>query len=211
MDKKARIFLIRHGQPEQHCGKIILGQYDTPLSEIGKSEAETAAEKLAGEGARIKRIYTSDLKRAIQTAEIIAEKFGNVPVFQVAAFREVAMGEWDGVLIEDIKAKFPEEYARRGEDIINYRIPGGENFFDLNSRVIKAFHRIIKEDFQEADEDPGDLVIVAHIGVLSVLNDKFMNKNTGDSFLEIDFPTGSVTVYDVCDWRGDCRIQAAVS
>ena len=205
MDDRTRIFLIRHGQPEQHCGKIILGQYDTPLSETGEGEARQAAEKLLSEGARIKRIYSSNLLRAMQTAEIISGKLGIVPIIPIVPFREMAMGKWDGELIEDIKAKFPEEFARRGEDIRNYRIPGGENFHDLSERVLKEFHRIKKEDFQDAKEDPGDFVIVAHIGVLSVIIDDLKNRNTGDSFLDMDFPTGSVTVYDIPDWddKGD--------
>jgi probable phosphoglycerate mutase len=205
MNNRARIFLIRHGQPEQHCDKIILGQYDTPLSDRGKDEAWLAAEKLGREGVNLKRIYSSNLKRAMQTAEIIAKKFGDIPVIPNMFFREMAMGEWDGVLIEEIKTKFPEEYKRRGEDMRNYRIPGGENFFDLNDRVIREFQRILKEDFQGAKEDPGDLVIVAHLGVLSVLNDNYWKRNPGDSFLEGHVSTGSITVYDAGNWPRGCK------
>jgi probable phosphoglycerate mutase len=200
MNKKVRIFLIRHGIPTQHCGKIILGQYDPPLSEQGRDEAGLAADKLVSEGAIVKRIYSSDLVRAVGTAEIIADRLGDVPVVPVIPFREMSMGEWDGELIEDIKAKFPEEFAKRGADICNYRIPGGEDFHDLRNRVIKEFYRIYKEAFQGAGEDPGDLVIVAHMGVLSVICDEMFGRKTGDSFLEGRFLTGSVTTVDVPDW-----------
>jgi broad specificity phosphatase PhoE len=210
MNNKTRVFLIRHGQPEQHCGKIILGQYDTPLSEPGKDEAGSAAEKLMSEDARVKRIYSSDLKRAMQTAEIIAEKLGDVPIIPVIPFREMSMGLWDGELIEDIKTKFPEEYAKRGEDIRNYKIPGGENFFDLDSRVMREFRRILSEEFPDVKEDPGDLVIVAHVGVISVLNDNFMNRTPGDSFLDKHVPTGSVSVYDISEWPMSCSLEAGL-
>ena len=244
MDKKTRIFLIRHGQPQQHEGKIFLGQYDPELSERGKDEAGRAAEKMEkmmriflirhgkskwykggvylGENrvvsrkgkirvaaaadelieckALIKRIYSSDLLRAMQTAEIIAEKIGGVPIVPDILFREMAMGDWDGELIEDIKAKFPEEYKKRGEDLRNYRVPGGENFYDLKGRVVREFHRILREDFLDAEDDPGDLVIVAHLGVLSALNEELLRDAPGGDLYYRHFPTGSVTVYDVPEW-----------
>ena len=192
---KIRIFLIRHGQPRQHSGKIFLGQADVPLSEPGREEASAAADDLIRQNAGPKQIYTSDLARARETAEIIAEKLG-VPVVQDILFREMAMGAWDGELIEDIKAKFPEEYAKRGDDPREYRTPGGENFYDLRSRVLREFHRIFSEDFRDS---AGDLVIVAHLGVLVSLSEELLS-DPPDSYSGRKFPTGSVTVYDAPDW-----------
>jgi broad specificity phosphatase PhoE len=182
-----RVFLVRHGQPEQHSGKIFLGQADVPLSDIGRKEAKAAGERLAELGARPVRLYASDLSRAFETAEIIAKNL-NVPVEADKLFREMAMGSWDGELIEDIRRKFPEEYAKRGEDTRNYRIPGGENFYDLRSRVAREFYRILVEETK-----PGqDIVIVAHLGVIVSLSEElgFAEQGAGNSIL---FPTGSVT------------------
>ena len=201
---KTRIFLVRHGQPEQHSGKIFLGQADVPLSDLGKREAEMAGERLVKLGAQLKRIYSSDLARAMETADIIAGNFDDVPVIPDKLLREMAMGIWDGELIEDIKVKFPEEYAKRGEDIRNYRTPGGENFYELHGRVTREFHRIFSEDFRSADQtsvgSPGDLVIVAHLGVLTVLSEELFSEAAGDGIGRRNFATGSVTVFDVPDW-----------
>ena len=191
-----RIFLIRHGQPVQHSGKIFLGHSDVPLSEQGKKEAGEAADELIRLGAKINCIYTSDLARAKETADIIGERLGGLPVVPDILFREMAMGAWDGELIEDIKAKFPEEYARRGEDLRNYRIPGGENFYDLKGRVTREFHRILREEIAETD-----LVIVAHFGVLVALAEEITM--TADENRYYSFPTGSVTVFEAPDWIGD--------
>ena len=150
-----RIFLVRHGQPVQHSGKIFLGQSDIPLSERGKGEAEMAGDRLLSLGARPKRIYASDLSRAMETAGIIAGKLGGVPVIPDILFREMAMGTWDGELVDDIRKKFPEEFEKRGDDLRNYRTPGGENFYDLHSRVTREFHRIFKEDFRGFGEEDG--------------------------------------------------------
>jgi Fructose-2,6-bisphosphatase len=199
MKNNTRIFLIRHGQPEQHGGKIFLGQADVPLSDLGKTEARDAGKRLVSENARLKKIYASDLIRAKETADIIAETLGGIPVVPDILFREMAMGSWDGELIEDIKNKFPEEYTKRGNDLRNYRTPGGENFYDLRGRVTREFHRICKEDFRGAEEDPGDLVIVAHLGVLTVLSEEIMNTENFEETRR-SFPTGSVTKYEIPEW-----------
>jgi len=202
-----RIFLVRHGQPMQHSGRIFLGQTDIPLSERGKQEAAAAADRLLELHARLKRVYTSDLARAKETADIISERFGGLPVVTDLLFREMAMGTWDGELVEDIKAKFPEEYEKRGYDLCNYRIPGGENFYDLRGRVTREFYRIFAEDFSGvgsksasgADNGSGDLLIVAHHGVIISLFEELHSEPAGNGF-GIDCPTGSVTVIDAPDW-----------
>ena len=194
-----RIFLVRHGQPRQHSDKIFLGQADVPLSEHGKREAALASEKLLSFGAHPKRLYTSDLARAKETADIIAERLGGVPVIPDKLLREMAMGTWDGELIEDIKAKFPDEYEKRGEDIRNYRTPGGENFYDLHGRVTREFHRIFAEDFRDAKNDPGDLVLVAHLGVLTILLEELRPETPGESMFR-NFATGSVTMIETPEW-----------
>jgi probable phosphoglycerate mutase len=198
-----RIFLVRHGQPVQHGGKIFLGQADIPLSDVGKREAAAAAGRLIRFSARPERIYSSDLLRARETADIIAEKL-DVPVVPDKLFREMAMGSWDGELIEDIKNKFPEEYAKRGDDLRNYRVPGGENFYDLRGRVLREFHRIFAEDFPVAQrvgtgEFKNDLIIVAHLGVLTVLAEELLADRPGDSGFR-SFATGSVTMLEAPNW-----------
>jgi len=196
--RATRIFLIRHGEPVQGQGKIFLGQFDVPLSEEGKRQALLAGKSLALKKANPKRIYTSDLLRARETADIIAEQLG-APVEPDKLFREMAMGIWDGELIEDIKAKFPGEYARRGDDLRNYRVPGGENFYDLHGRVTREFYRIFEEDIRKGGEDPGDIVIVAHLGVLNALAEEFQRDSSGP-FNSQYYNNGEVAVFAVPDW-----------
>ncbi|MDR3364334.1 MAG: histidine phosphatase family protein [Clostridiales Family XIII bacterium] len=194
-----RIFLVRHGQPVQHSGKIFLGQADVPLSERGKGEAAAAGDELLRLGARPKRVYASDLARAKETADIIAQRLGGIPVLPGKLLREMAMGSWDGELIEEIREKFPAEYAKRGDDLKNYRTPGGENFYDLRGRVIREFHRILSEDFRAAGGDPGDLVIVAHLGVIDVLSEE-IHADGGEGGAGRNCATGSVTMLETPEW-----------
>ena len=200
-----RIFLVRHGQVQQNAGSIYLGQADIPLSAVGRIEAASAGEKLLEYEAKPKRIYTSDLERAKETADIISKTLGGFPVIPDKLFREMAMGTWDGELVEDIKAKFPTEYEKRGDDLRNYRTPGGENFYDLSSRVTREFHRIFAEDFvcsvdslnDNLCQDPGDLVIVAHLGVITALLEELMPERQN---IREQTTTGSVTVFQAPEW-----------
>jgi len=212
-----RIFLVRHGQPEQHGGKIFLGQADVPLSEQGRCEAARAGAELLRLGARARRVYTSDLARARQTAQIVAAALGGggaaggLPVVPDKLFRELDMGAWDGELIGEIKAKFPEEYARRGEDLRNYRVPGGENFYDLRGRVLREFYRIWHEETRDAapckaevggaagSEGKADLILVAHMGVIRALAAELYQEDE-DWAYGLRLPTGSVTAIDAPAW-----------
>ena len=193
----ARIFLVRHGQAEQHTGKIFLGQTDLTLSETGRLEAAVAGDRLLEYDAHPRQIYTSDLARAKETADIIAKKLGGPPVIPDTLLREMAMGTWDGELIDDIKAKFPEEYSKRGNDLRNYRIPGGENFYDLYGRVTREFYRIFALEFSADSNMDGDLVLVAHLGVIHALLEELGEIERGQRH---NIPTGSVTVLDAPDW-----------
>jgi len=188
-----RLFLIRHGEPRRHSDRIFLGQTDVPLSERGRGEAAVAGDELARLGCQPGRIYSSDLLRARETAEIIAARFGDTPIVDVAAFRELNMGEWDGELIEDIRQRFPDEYLKRGEDILNYRVPGGENFHDLRRRVTGEFQRVLREEFIPALRAGGssNLVIVSHMGVIHTLIAELTREDM-NTVMRLRRPTGSV-------------------
>ena len=203
-DKKTRIVLIRHGEPLQHSGRIFLGQADIVLSEKGKQEAKTAAEKLIEINVETETIYTSDLLRAKETADIISKINNNVSVKEDKLFREMDLGLWDGELIEEIKEKFPEAYEKRGADILNYRIPGGENFFDLKTRVTKEFWRLFTGEFADSCSrgKSKDFVLVAHLGVISSLVSE-ITLDDESAFGRGSYPTGSVTVIDAPDWMED--------
>ena len=189
----ARLFLVRHGEPRQHSDRIFLGQTDIPLSDRGREQAAAAGEELARLDCRPDRVYSSDLLRARETAEIISARLGGAPIVDVAAFRELDMGAWDGELIENIRQRFPDEYIKRGNDILNYRVPGGENFNDLRGRVVREFNRILHEEFlpaRRADGSP-DLVAVSHLGVIHALIAELTREDMND-VIRRRWPTGTV-------------------
>lgn len=166
--KKRRLFLIRHGHPQKHREKIFLGQTDVELSSQGFSDAENAGKRLREIMPAVTKIYTSDLKRARQTADIIGQELqqdGTVKeIIYVPEFREMNLGSWDGLYISEIKKRFPKEYEERGVNLLSFKIDqNSENYYDLGYRVMKKLNKILEE------EEEKDIIIVAHAGVIAVI------------------------------------------
>ena len=181
-----RFILVRHGQIKQHREKIFLGQTDVPLSEKGKEQAEAAGKALARENTDTDRIYTSDLSRAFETAMIVAEAAGISNVRKVPGFREMALGEWDGKYISEIKEKYPEAYERRGKDILKFKFGNNsENFYDLRYRVLKTLKAVLKEENALPDRNR-DILIVAHKGVIQMIACALTGRNEEDRWPEIE-------------------------
>lgn len=204
-----RFFLIRHGEIRQHKEKIFLGQTDVPLSERGREQAEKAAEELIRNGVAVSRIYSSDLSRARETAEIIRERLNKtgknsghenitdseIKLIPVQRLREMSLGEWDGCYISEIKERYPEEYQKRGENLLAYKFGNdGENFYDLQYRAMKGFQSILKKE-QEAGDDCGDIVIVSHSGVINVILSVLLQNELADQ-IRNPIPNGSMVLVD---------------
>lgn len=185
--KGKRLFLVRHGEIQQHKEKIFLGQTDVPLSEIGRVQAREAAEELLRSKADPLHIYASDLLRASETAEIIRDRLmeekreKNVTITLENRLREMSLGKWDGCFIREIMERYPEEYKKRGENLLTYKFDhDSENFYDLQYRAVKGLRRILKQERTTADgsqrlDEARDLVIVSHWGVINVILCRLLN------------------------------------
>lgn len=168
------IYIIRHGQisPGDQVRRYI-GQLDVPLSAEGVRQAQLLSKVLAGKN--ITTIFCSDLLRSVATAGIIAR---NIPVRPVVRtdIREIAMGEWEGKAFTEIQQTYPEEYQRRGQNLADYRVPGGESFRDGQARVVAAF-----ADMLAVSE--GDILIVGHAGINRLLFCSVLGIPVANSFL----------------------------
>lgn len=108
MPTTTHVLLIRHGQSEGNAERRFGGHSATPLSARGHQQALATAEALASES--ISAIYSSDLRRAIETAQPLA-KLKGLPVETSDAFRERSVGVMEGLTFEDAAEKHPEQYA----------------------------------------------------------------------------------------------------
>jgi broad specificity phosphatase PhoE len=134
-----RFCLVRHGQTDWNLEGRFQGQSDTPLNQTGRAEAQSLAEQLRGQS--FKAIFTSDLMRAIETAEIIAAMLG-LPVSPEPRLREINQGEWEGQFVEDIKARSAENWDQRTIDPANFHPPGGESVVEVAERTQAAMSNI---------------------------------------------------------------------
>ena len=102
-----KLYLIRHGQSAGNVEGRFGGHGPTPLSDLGRRQAECTAKALAKEG--VSSIYASDLLRAVQTAEPLAALI-NVPINTTPAFRERHVGVLEGLTFDESKQEFPKDY-----------------------------------------------------------------------------------------------------
>ncbi len=149
------LLLIRHGETDWNRGGRFQGHADPPLNETGREQARALAQELAD--AQIDVVYTSDLARARQTAEIVAAAIGT-DVVASRELREIDVGEWQGLTWPEIEERFPEG-ARNWHDQ-GHGWDTGETYEQLGERILKALRRIA------ADHPAQRVLVVGHGGTI---------------------------------------------
>ena len=155
-----RLLLIRHGETKLNSTQRYWGRTDVELSVDGFRQAEKLRDRLSGE--RIDAIYSSDLKRALETAKLIASRH-HTDIIACAELREIDFGKIEGLNYEEICQLYPEVAKSWIERDPKPKYPGGESRDDFDNRVTKFFDRLKNHKEQET------IVIVAHSGVLRTL------------------------------------------
>lgn len=155
-----RLLLARHGQTDWNETHRFQGQADTPLNETGLAQATALGKRLAGEP--IEQIYSSDLQRALITAQAVAGAH-DCPITAEPRLREMSFGAWEGLTYQQIESQHPEILQRWQDDMLTVTPPGGENLLEVAERVASAVAEILSAH-------PGQRVLlVAHGGPLQVL------------------------------------------
>jgi broad specificity phosphatase PhoE len=148
---------VRHGESIWNFEHRIQGQSDPPLSEGGRRQAERLAGRLHGRA--IAGFYSSDLKRALETAEVLAAATGVNPV-PMRQLREIYLGEWEGLRTEELAQRFPEAWRAWTAEPDWDLVPGGEGGARFESRVAAAMDELF------ALHHEGDVLVVTHGGVI---------------------------------------------
>lgn len=147
------LWLVRHGQTNWNIDGRIQGQSDVPLNETGRSQAQALTEKL--KDVPFVAVYSSDLERARETAEIIAAAHG-LAVQIDARLREVKQGEWEGLSLADIRERYDWQYRHNQSYSPDFRPPGGESAREVAERVQAAIEDIHKK------HPEGAVLVVSH-------------------------------------------------
>ena len=156
-----KIYLVRHGQTDYNLKNLLQGSTDNPLNSTGREQAQQLADLL--QDIPFEVIYSSPLKRALETAQIIREKNrGHPPIVLDERLREIDMGDWEGKYFPQVLEENREFFERVKEDPFQYAPPGGETFTQFVRRL-ESFLEDLKSKNHET------ILIVAHQMVNSVL------------------------------------------
>jgi len=160
MPPATHLYLIRHGQSAGNAEGRFGGHGPTPLSDLGRQQAEKTAKVLAKEG--IHAIYSSDLIRAVQTAEPLAERL-NLPIHKSEAFRERHVGVLEGLTFDESKQQFPNDYYALINRNIHHVITEGESYRHLLRRITGELRNILRNHNRQR------IAIFSHTGAICFL------------------------------------------
>lgn len=138
--KHAELWLVRHGQTDWNIQRRFQGHTDIPLNAAGIAQARDLAATL--NGSQISAVYSSDLNRALQTADILAEG-RNIPVIQDKRLREISMGEWEGKIWQDVNQNLTKELLQLNNNPVHGRAAGGESLAEVAERVKEFADEIV--------------------------------------------------------------------
>lgn len=154
-----RICFVRHGETDWNAGRRIQGQIDSSLNADGIAQAEAVARALAKE--QFTAIYSSDLARARDTAELIALHHA-LTINLCVDLRERAYGSFQGLTYSEAEERYPEAYARFHRRELDEDFNGGESLRAFHGRVSRALELIA------ASGSGMKVLVVAHGGVLDI-------------------------------------------
>jgi len=149
-----KLFLVRHGETLWNHALRYQGHADISLSDLGIEQARALARRLKNQ--RFAGFYSSDLRRAYDTARILAEPHG-AEVQRMAELREINFGDWEGLTREEIINLYPDISRKWWSRPLETRLPGGETLNEVADRCVRALQII-------AARHPDDQVLVAAHG-----------------------------------------------
>jgi alpha-ribazole phosphatase len=149
------IYLVRHGSVVGSETRRFIGHLDVPLSTRGELEAAALARRLAT--VKLAAAYSSDLSRTRRTAEILTGPH-RLEAVAVPALREFAMGRWEGLTAEEIRALDPAAFDAWMADVGRFQFPDGEGLGAVTARVWPALEAIVERHLG------GTVLVVAHGG-----------------------------------------------
>jgi len=194
------IYFVRHGQTVWNVEKRFQGLSDSPLTELGITQAKLLSEKL--KDIKFDKFYSTSLKRANDTANYIkGNREQEVEIFD--DFVEISMGDMEGIQQEEFKKLYPEQVKNFFFNQLEYDPSsfGGESFLEVRERVAKGLDKFI-----ELNKDYERVLVVSHGATLktllhyisgkdiSTLSDEVIPKNT--SYTIVKYENGKFEITD---------------
>lgn len=178
------LYLMRHGQTDWNASQRVQGTNDTVLNETGIMQSRLAALNLAGE--MIETVYSSDLKRAKKTADIVSAAL-DLPVHYTKRLREMNFGKAEGLKKGDLAAKFPYIYPAfndvKNPERYDVRYPAGESIGEVQQRFARFINKL-------ADDRREKVLVVTHGMLIRIFAETALKKTIrleNGSVLKVSF------------------------
>lgn len=179
-----RLILVRHGETPWNVTLQYQGQANVPLNERGREQAHRAAQRL--QAYAVDALYSSDVTRAWETAELIGQTLKLTPEALVQ-LREIDVGQWEGLTPEELYRRFPDHMAEYRRDPARTVRIGGESYAQLQERALVALNLI--QERHRADEV---IAAVSHGGTIRALLCHIIGLDLGN-FGRMWLDNGSIT------------------
>ncbi len=162
-----QVIFVRHGETVWNTEGRMMGQLNSPLTPKGEQQVLALGSRLKSHA--ISALYSSDLGRAMQTAQAIADA-SQVEITQEQGLREIHMGDWQGYTRAEIAEQFPEQWATyQGEGQYTYQTPNGESHAQKSKRTVATLNRLTDQHVGET------IVMVSHAGILRAVFEYVLN------------------------------------
>ena len=197
-----RLIIVRHAQAEGNISRHFHGWTDSNLTDLGHIQAELAAKKLAD--MPIDVIYSSTLKRALQTAEHIA-RIKNLEIIKMEELKEINGGDWEGQLFAVLPKKWPVEYDNWENKPHIHCMPNGESMAEFQERLIKGINLILSEN------EGKNICIVTHGTSIKALLCYFKTCNLDEMSNILWYDNTAITVVDFDGSKFDIKVEGDAS
>ena len=190
---KTRIYLIRHGESVGNLHRICLGHTDLDLTELGLRQAEKTAKTLSD--VELDAVYSSDLIRAIHTAEPHANRRG-LSINTCSDFRELYFGNWENASVLMLKEKFHNEFTIGWrQNFGTFTAPEGESVVEMADRMVRGLKNAAKQH-------PGkNILVTSHAAAIRALWGKISGHEPISWAEAYPFPTNAS--YSVLEFDGE--------
>ena len=187
------LVLVRHGQSEWNQKNLFTGWKNPSLTLKGKKEAEQTGENLKGKNIAFDIHYTSELKRAQLTGEIILSilKQESIKTIKNIALNERNYGDLSGLNKDDARKKWGEKQVHTWRRSFDEPPPGGESLKDTAERVIPYFKNVIKPNLEK-----NNILICAHGNSLRALV-MHIEEISSEEIVKLEIATGEPIFYKV--------------
>lgn len=199
---KTRLIFVRHAQAEGNILREFHGWTDSGITEDGHKQAKLMAERIAD--VKIDVLYSSSLKRAIQTAEYIS-KVKKLPIIRTDKLKEINGGDWECVKFAELPEKFPESHDTWENRPHEHRMPNGESMVEFQSRLLEEVKSITMQNLGK------NICIVTHGTAIKAMMSFFKGYKLEDMLLIPWYDNTSISIIDVVDDKFDVVLEGDAS